>query len=516
MTGPRDLAGAKRRAAEQLADLPGVNAVGVGSKEVAGAPTGQPAIKVFVTRKLPLDEVPPAERIPATIDGVPTDVVETGEIHLVAAPPGANRPADDDAGDESRYRPLIGGSQIMPDGSAYWGTLGCHVRQRDDHTKVYALTCYHVMRPPDLGAPTVGGTDVGQPSTGSCSGCCQGTFGKYAGGARIRVGNSAPDRDEALVRLNPGLEWKADLLDVAAGGGNGAVPGIHPVTEAEATSGTYRVRKRGKRTGLTGGILSARVDSAAHPDNVLVINPNPAPSAGTSFFAFEGDSGSVLINETGEVVGLIYARDNAGHGYALMIEGVLARLSADLGAGITLEVATAASPGVVNTVPGAAMVAVPEEVVSALAGTPPSAPQPRVLAPVPGWVLPAPPPVSLAHLEPDLARSPTGRRLVELWREHRRELTTLVDTNRRIATTWHRSGAAALFQLLARMAVDPDVRLPATVHGEPLESCVDRVHAMLGRAASPRLRADLDRVRASLPAVAGLSYPQILDALDRT
>jgi hypothetical protein len=42
---------------------------------------------------------------------------------------------------------------------------------------------------------------------------------------------------------------------------------------------------------------------------------------------------------------------------------------------------------------------------------------------------------------------------------------------------------------------------------------VDRLHLALAGSASPRLRADLDRARAALPDLGGLTYPQIVAAL---
>jgi hypothetical protein len=512
-----EFAAARGRAAELLAQLPGVHAIGVGSKEVGGAMTGEPAIKVFVIRKLPVEEIPEAERIPGTIGGIRTDVVETGQVHLTAAPPpGANRPADSDEGDDGRHRSLIGGSQISMDGSEHVGTMGCFVWNTANQAQVWGLTCYHVVSPPDIAAPVAGTTDVGQPDTGSSCGCCKGKFGKYAGGNRVGPPNGSPDRDEAVLRVSAGMKWRADIMGIGTNGADGPVAGTHQVTTNEANSGTYPVRKRGKRTRLTGGIVSTLVSGPTITDNVLVVNPNPAPSPGTSFFDWHGDSGSVLINDAGQVVGLVYSTDDAGHGYALMIGGVLSRLSADLGAGVTLDVATAAVAGIDHTVSGAAMAAVPHEVVSALAGEQASADRTPVLAAVGQWALPEPPPTSFGHVEEDLVRSPSGRRLAAMWQEHEAELIRLVNTNRRLTAVWHRSGAAAIFQLLLRMTIDPAVRMPETVNGQPLAACVERVHALLARTASPRLRTELDWVRSWLPAIAGLTYPQILQTLDRT
>jgi hypothetical protein len=87
----------------RLMAIPGVHAVGIGSKIVDGQLTSEPAIMVFVVRKKPMHELPPNHVIPAEIDGVKTDVYET-EIPRTTAT------------DTRRYRPLVGGSLIRPGG----------------------------------------------------------------------------------------------------------------------------------------------------------------------------------------------------------------------------------------------------------------------------------------------------------------------------------------------------------------------------------------------------------------
>ena len=71
-----DLAGAKERHREELLGLPNVVGVGVGPKTVGGRPTNVMAIKVYVRRKVPEQELAEAELVPETIEGVPTDVEE--------------------------------------------------------------------------------------------------------------------------------------------------------------------------------------------------------------------------------------------------------------------------------------------------------------------------------------------------------------------------------------------------------------------------------------------------------
>lgn len=74
----------KEDAEARLRTLPGVHAVGIGKKVVAGKPNDELSIVVFLVEKKPLDRLPPEEVIPAEIDGVLTDVVEMEMPRLVS------------------------------------------------------------------------------------------------------------------------------------------------------------------------------------------------------------------------------------------------------------------------------------------------------------------------------------------------------------------------------------------------------------------------------------------------
>ena len=80
----------KEDAESKLRSLPGVHAVGIGKKSVGGKFTNDLAITVFVTEKKPLDQLSPAEVIPAEIDGVKTDVVQTPIPQLISTGNPAN------------------------------------------------------------------------------------------------------------------------------------------------------------------------------------------------------------------------------------------------------------------------------------------------------------------------------------------------------------------------------------------------------------------------------------------
>lgn len=487
----------KNRATERLLALPGVVAVGLGSKEVAEEPTGEPAIKVFVKVKRAREELPAEELIPAEIEGVPTDVIESGELFLDAAPPGAIVTVNEY--DDTRYRPLTAGGQIRREESSHNGTIGCFLVDSSDPPKVYALTNFHVLNPKDVVAAVLNTSKVGQPKgKDSVTHCCSDMIGVFAGGAKTT------ERDEAVIKLDPGTEWLAEIVEL------GIVTGKHAVTQPEANTQTYNVRKRGIRTRLTGGVVRALNATTHQADNVLVIKPNPNPAAlpnQTIYFGHHGDSGSALVNDAGEVLGVHYSHFANGDGLAYAIFPVLSRLASV--EQVNVDVAKATTAGHVNTVPGSPMVAAPPELTG---GIPRSHAAPP--APPPGWI-PDFVPLTAApvHVQRDLDRSPAGRLVIALWLEHQGELLSLINTNRRVATAWHRTGTAALFQLLTRMTMRPDIQVPATLNGRPIRACLDRMHAVIDRFASPELSRDLAQLAVLVPELTGRTYRQLIDSL---
>jgi hypothetical protein len=506
----------KERAEARLFAIPGVAAVGIGGRERAGRPTGEVVIKVYVVAKHPRAEVPQGELIPPVFEGIPTDVaILSAEGELTQAPTGKPEIPIADI-DDRRQRPLLGGSrvQVALTGSGI-GTIACLFRDTADATKAYALTNFHVLRTA-AEAPVVGTTRAGQPtSQDSSTKCCSAIIGTFAGGGYAV-------RDSALVRLDPGMEWRADILEV------GAVSGTHNISVTEAATLTYPVRKRGARSGLTGGTVESiattwTIEGTVF-SNLIIVKPNPnptIPAGAMNYFQQGGDSGAALVNDAREVVGLMKSKGDVGtisKGAAIPIADVITGFLTN--ESLSVAVATAATPGIVNTVPGAAMVTVPPEVVSVLqpigegirAADEPSPLRVPVGAPLLGG-LPVEPGLALAGVQRDLDASESGRFLITFWLLHQEELLVLINTNRKVAAVWHRSGAAAAVQVLARMIGRPDVVLPETLHGRPLNRCLDQLHEILDRFASPRLSEDLGQVRRLVPDPAGMTYPQLIDAL---
>lgn len=57
--------------------------VGIGLRQRAGQSTGEPAIVVSVTHKVPPSLVNPDDVIPSELDGIPVDVQEIGRLRAL-------------------------------------------------------------------------------------------------------------------------------------------------------------------------------------------------------------------------------------------------------------------------------------------------------------------------------------------------------------------------------------------------------------------------------------------------
>jgi hypothetical protein len=133
----------KRQVEARLLHRANVVGVGVGYKYAAGTSTGELAVLVSVAEKQPLSALAAADRVPRSIDGIPTDVVETGRLEaqatLLAPSPqrihvGQQAPTD-------RLRPARPGISVGHH-RVTAGTLGCLVERGGEF---YILSNNHVL-----------------------------------------------------------------------------------------------------------------------------------------------------------------------------------------------------------------------------------------------------------------------------------------------------------------------------------------------------------------------------------
>lgn len=267
-----------------------VHAVGIGGKNGGD----EPAVVVYVTRKLPEGEIPPDEMVPKTVNGVVTDVVESPMPQLAACTD--NR--------RTRTRPLVGGISVGRSGGPS-GTLGGFVRSTrpgDPADALYVLSNSHVLF---SGSGRIAGVRIVQPA----------------------AGDGADDRIALLERattLQPGKVLTADAaiarLDAPAGIVN-EICGIGAIAAPVPPQKNMAVDKHGRTSGLTTGTVAAIGLSAEALDengrrlqfsNVFRIEPATPRTA----VARLGDSGSLVVRSMDHAaVGLLYAADPAGSFY---------------------------------------------------------------------------------------------------------------------------------------------------------------------------------------------------------
>jgi hypothetical protein len=473
------------RAYQALKKFPNVTGVGLGSRYRGGVPTGEPALAVFVKRKVPRGSLSSGDLIPDQFEGYPTDVVEMPEFKSGALDdvPGLELDATNEDG--ARYRPVKGGIRCQSSEGAGEGTMG-FLANVTGTNRVMAVTNYHVMFK-TLPAPA-DSVRLGNPNTDQCcSDCCKGSFATSIAQDYNNV------VDLAIAELDPQTQWLREIQCV------GYLRGQHPVTQPEADSHRYRVRKYGSLTGLTGGVIVYRnvtkdiqspILPTRHSTNAMVIVANRGFGGDQWYqFAGQGDSGSAVVNDANEVVGLVCGVSDpknpaAVFTVAVPIEAILSYFQPSKG--ITLEVATATTLNDVQTTASAS----PDDHAREL--------EARIMT---------------ERLKRDLAQSERGRAMKELWLRHSTELNRLVNTNKKAGAIWRRNHGPALFQHAISAARQRGRAIPSIIDERPVDELVDRLIDMFGRYGSDALKADIALGRGAFPRFAGRSYDDLLQML---
>jgi len=306
------VAQAKSAYQSMLLDKPNVVGVGTGYRTIGKRTTDQVCLVTLVRRKVPLAGLSPQARVPAEIGGVPTDVLEVGELR-------AHKTR------EVSWRPAPGGVSISHF-RVTAGTLGCLVHDRGSGARLI-LSNNHVLANSNQALP---GDPVLQPGAldggraeedrlaslerfmpiafsdepGECSlaraiASVGNALARLVGSRHRldvrRIDPLAANRVDAAVARPLHDSWvDAEILEI------GRVIGT-----AEPMLG-MAVRKSGRTTGLTRGeiqVLDTTVtigygDRQARFDGQIV----------TSAMSSPGDSGSLLVaGDRLAAVGLLFA-----------------------------------------------------------------------------------------------------------------------------------------------------------------------------------------------------------------
>jgi len=216
---------AKQNNLQRLLSQPNVVACGIGYKVTADGPTDEVAVVVSVTRKLPTAQLAESGIVPRMVDGVKTDVVETGIFRALQ-------------GYRDRWRPTIPPGVSLGHVNVTAGTFGCLVRREND---LYILSNNHVLANVNQGKP---GDPILQP-------------GRYDGG-------TAQDRVATLADYVP-LDFGGDAPTCSVAG----VVEKALNTLASVAGSSHRLMAYQRTAG------SNQVDAAlARPDNPASVTPD--------------------------------------------------------------------------------------------------------------------------------------------------------------------------------------------------------------------------------------------------
>lgn len=289
------------RHARNLMALPEVVGTATGLTD-----TGKPAILVF-TRA----EAAPGV-IPASVEGIPVDVKVTGRIFAMKGPVAAK--VDPTAKFAS---PMPIGISTGNIGECSAGTIGARVKKADG--TVYALSNNHVYA---LENKATAGSAVLQPGrydTG-CATDSTSQIGALAEFVRIDFSGGMNTVDAAIARVNYDPQMRT-LGNETPSNGYGK-PGSASVSAGIGQA----VQKYGRTSSLTKGSITAinamitvnygAAGTATFERQVVVYSGKP--------FIKAGDSGSLLVTDSLNPVGLLFAGSTSGkYAFANPIEDVL-------------------------------------------------------------------------------------------------------------------------------------------------------------------------------------------------
>ncbi len=288
-----------------------IQGVGIGPKITKGKATEDLALRVYVGRKKArakvTNPVPKSVQVPE-VGRIGTDVVEIGRIELETF--------------SSRVRPAMPGSGLGHRDVSV-GTFGCLVRRRTGSSRrrrrLYVLSNSHVLANSGLARK---GDPILQP-------------GKKDGGL-IRRDRVASLTDFVPFDFGPGFP---NLVDAAIARvrkrsveAEIRILGIRPSGVSTELARDMMVRKVGRTTDLTFGQVSD-----VHFRTRVGYKKTPTRRASTglrdlvlcSRYTEGGDSGSLVLNERDEAVGLHFAGSPASSIFC-RIENVLEALDLEL------------------------------------------------------------------------------------------------------------------------------------------------------------------------------------------
>lgn len=253
--------------------------VGISEKLTNNSYTGQMAITVYVVAKVPKRELDPKALVPEQIDGVPTDIVATGEFRSFPH--------------RGRYRLAPGGVSVGHF-QITAGTLGCLVRKGNNF---YILSNNHVLA--NVNNASLGDAII-QPGAFDGGSVPNDIVANLSQFIPIKFGDQVNKVDAAIAQVKPN-----QVTSLSKCFGNFS-------NNPDAAYMFQVVKKCGRSTQLTRGLVTdvnatLRVSygssgTALFQDQVIITGLPGFP------FSQPGDSGSLILSQFGNrPVGLLFA-----------------------------------------------------------------------------------------------------------------------------------------------------------------------------------------------------------------
>lgn len=333
---------ARRSMAEAVENARGnVHAVGIGPRIRDGRLSDELCVRLYVVQKIAPTALPQDAILPSSVNGVPTDVIESPPAFLletIGVPTGTATSGAGLFGDptlaaaacstarKSMQRPVQGGISTGHFRITA-GTIACFCRSTapGDGDEIFVLSNNHVYA--DVNSGTQGDALLQQGPMDGGTGAAH--FANLERFVPIEIGGVLENRvDAAIGRLLPGIAFLPDICSIGRLGGT------------ELAQENMMVLKHGRTTGLTqGSVTDISYDALVGLDHA---NPGVVGlfqdqiridgSSSTPIFGLGGDSGSLVVSEDARrAVGLYFAGPESGtYGIANKIENVVAELSIDL------------------------------------------------------------------------------------------------------------------------------------------------------------------------------------------
>lgn len=292
--------------------------VGLGYKISRGQNTGELSLVISVARKMPRTALTDQDLVPKTMDGVKTDVVETGILRALLRRPQDLSPRD-------RWRPVLPPGVSIGHYKITAGTFGCLVCRGDElfilsnnHVLANANDCEEwdpILQP----GPADGGTEDDRiarlaryvpidfetaPAECNVAGWAAKLLNYVAGALGSRHQLEPVKKSAGFNRVDAALARPLSPNTVS-----NEILGIGVPTGVGTVSLGTAVQKSGRTTGYTQGTIT-QIDATVRID---YYGPQAlfTGQVVASPMSQGGDSGAAILDRNRNVVGLLFAGSNA-------------------------------------------------------------------------------------------------------------------------------------------------------------------------------------------------------------